>query len=148
MTLVLSGLLDIPVSAGREIIKAYFGDYDVVHDDETVFAIMAEAIGDVVFNCPANLLTSKASKQGRGAYKYVFAHRPSFSRWPTDVGVGHADDLPFMLGSLVTLSGAQNRDAALTGQSADVPTRTKVSPQELNFTNDLLLLMSSFLKTG
>ncbi|KAG0417949.1 hypothetical protein HPB47_005225 [Ixodes persulcatus] len=136
------------VSAGREIIKAYFGDYDVAHDDETVFAIMAEAIGDVVFNCPANLLTSKASKQGRGAYKYVFAHRPSFSRWPTDVGVGHADDLPFMLGSLVTVSGAQNRGAGVTGQLADVPTRTKVSPQELNFTNNLLLMMSSFLKTG
>ncbi|CAN7940402.1 unnamed protein product [Ixodes hexagonus] len=148
MTIALSVLLNIPVSAGRKIITAYFGDYDIVHDDETVFAIMAEAIGDAVFKCPADLLTLKASDQGKGAYKYVFAHRPSFSPWPSDVGVSHADDLPFMLGSLVTLGGVQKQSDPVTGQSANVLNYSKYSPQELNFTNDLLHMLSSFVKTG
>ncbi|EEC17328.1 acetylcholinesterase, putative, partial [Ixodes scapularis] len=99
LNVVFSVMLNIPVSAARDIVSEYFSDYDVQHDNDTVYSIIGEVMGDVMFDCPNKYIAIQAAAQGVDVYMYEFAHRPSFSAWPKNFGVTHADDLPFLLGT-------------------------------------------------
>ncbi|CAN7940399.1 unnamed protein product, partial [Ixodes hexagonus] len=98
--LVVSVVFDIPMATSRQIAKVYMGDYDVEHDSIKVLKQFSSMIEDALFDCPTNVLADTAASQGIQTYKYVFAHKPSFSSWPDWMGVVHAMDVAFTMGSL------------------------------------------------
>ncbi|EEC08527.1 acetylcholinesterase, putative [Ixodes scapularis] len=100
VTVTLGPAFDIPISQARHIVRNYFGDYDVQHNSRSVGDIFSRIFGDVVFNCPTQLFADLAAQQGISTYRYIFAHRPSFSAWPEWMGVAHGVELAFTFGSL------------------------------------------------
>lgn len=148
MTLILTVTLAVPLSEGKKIIQAYFGDYDVHHNNDTVFSIMADLVGDVVFACPTDLLAQTTADQGIDTYKYVFAHRPSFTELPDNIGVGHSEDVPFMLGSLDILLNNSASSNETTKKENPSSSFKKHLPEEAAFSRQLLEMVSSFIKRG
>ncbi|CAN7980064.1 unnamed protein product, partial [Ixodes pacificus] len=148
LNVVFSVMLDIPVSAGRDIVSAYFGDYDVQHDNDTVNSIIGEVMGDVMFNCPNKYIAIQAAAQGVDVYMYEFAHRPSFSAWPKNFGVAHADDLPFLLGTLQSTFHNGRISAALPEEVRRHISDISYTQEELAFTDQLMDMVSTFIKDG
>ncbi|CAN7999490.1 unnamed protein product, partial [Ixodes hexagonus] len=100
VTVALGPVLDISISQARRIVNFYYGDYDVEHDVEKVQKIFSQIFSDAIFTCPTQLFAETTSKQGISTYRYVFAHRPSYSFWPKWMGVAHGDEIMLTLGSL------------------------------------------------
>ncbi|KAL3241442.1 hypothetical protein MRX96_002559 [Rhipicephalus microplus] len=98
-TAIISALLKIPGGSAKEVTEAYFPN-DHPGDKESILSTLQDAAGEGLFVCASNFFAEIASEQGLPTYRYVFAHRPSYSLWPRWYGATHGDDIPFVLGSL------------------------------------------------
>ncbi|KAK8779562.1 hypothetical protein V5799_019101 [Amblyomma americanum] len=149
-TVVLSVMFEIPISSGRQIVKAYFGDYDEKHKKKEVLEIMDDMFGDVVFNCPTLFFADKASKQGVDTYAYIFAHVPSTSPWSNPRGPTHADDLPFMLGSLQFVADPSKLTDVVTEKAKQrlAIGAARITPEEHQLADQLQGMLSAYFRTG
>nr|XP_037278500.1 acetylcholinesterase-1-like isoform X1 [Rhipicephalus microplus] len=149
-TVVLSVMFQIPVSSGRQIVKEYFGDYNEKHKKKKVLEILDDMFGDVVFNCPTMFFAEKASKQGIDTYAYIFAHLPSTSPWPNPRGPTHADDIPFMMGSLDFVADPSKFTDAVTEKTRQrlAIGAARITPEERQLAGQLQEMLSAYFRTG
>ncbi|CAN8019527.1 unnamed protein product [Ixodes persulcatus] len=124
VVLALSAIFQIPVPAGKTIVREYFGEEGIEHDHVTVIKLFSDIVGDLLMNCATDLFAEVTSAQKIPTHRYVFEHRPSYSLWPKNFGVAHADDLLKLLSSL------------------------RYSKEEEGFMKQLIRTWSSFIKTG
>ncbi|KAH6929817.1 hypothetical protein HPB50_005968 [Hyalomma asiaticum] len=138
----------IPFKEAKGMVAEYFGDYDVEHDDRSVFAIFSRVVADSLIDCPTQFLADLMSRRGIPTYKYVFAHRPSFTLWPEKFGVAHSDDITFFYGSNSLLADETKYTDAVDSQAREVLSSVVVTKEEQNFTDELMKLLYKFAKTG
>ncbi|XP_077564328.1 acetylcholinesterase-like [Haemaphysalis longicornis] len=82
--------------------------YNEKYKDESVEAVFANAIGDIVVNCPMKQFARHTSSVQTKVFMYVFDQKPSYSTSRLK-GAGHYDDIFLSLGyALETSSGAMN----------------------------------------
>ncbi|XP_064470111.1 acetylcholinesterase-like [Ornithodoros turicata] len=150
ITLATSVLGGLTLSESKRIVHSYYGGYDVQHNNQKVIELLAEMVGDAVFHCPAHFYLSAASQKGVKSYRYIFAHRPSYSVWPGWMGATHTDDIPFTLGSLphikeqfMNLSSRETSLARLLGMNDFTYT-----PSEEQFLHEDLMIWKSFVVSG
>ncbi|KAL1423102.1 hypothetical protein MTO96_021484 [Rhipicephalus appendiculatus] len=148
VTAFLAATFDIPFKHGRRIVAEYFGDYDVEHDSDSVFAIFSKIMGDSMFNCPTHFAADLIARRGIPTYKYLFAHRPSFSLWPEQFGVAHSDDLYFFYGTNAVVADQTKYTDALDMQGRKVLSGVVVTKEEQSFTDQLMKLLYKFAKSG
>ncbi|KAH8023461.1 hypothetical protein HPB51_014710 [Rhipicephalus microplus] len=148
MTIALQPVFGISVSRARPIVDAYFGGPDVQHSSESVIKIASELIGDGVFYCPVKLMADVAARQGIDTYRYLFAHRSSFSFWPEWMGVTHGDDTTYVLGSLPFLKDESRYTKALGDVGIKKLRRLDYTSKEENFMQQIVAIISSFVATG
>ncbi|EEC10917.1 acetylcholinesterase, putative [Ixodes scapularis] len=148
VTVALGPAFDIPVSQAREIVRYYFGDYDVEHNSRSVGDIFSRIFGDAVFNCPTQLFADLAAEQGISTYRYMFAHRPSFSVWPEWMGVVHADELAFTLGSLPFAKDETRHTKQLGAHLRRLLLNTTYTAEEETFMRRLVSTWNSFVRNG
>ncbi|XP_075748499.1 acetylcholinesterase-1-like [Rhipicephalus microplus] len=147
VTVGLKFAFDIPTHNGKSIVQAYFGDYSVTHDDETIVDILSKLIGDAMFDCPTNLFAMKAAELGTDTYRYLFAHKPSYSFWPDWAGIAHGCELPFTLGSLRSFK-SEPRFTSPSGKYGDEMRNTEASQEDESFMEELLQIWSAFVRDG
>ncbi|XP_037278506.2 acetylcholinesterase-1 [Rhipicephalus microplus] len=148
MTIALQPVFGISVSRARPIVDAYFGGPDVQHSSESVIKIASELIGDGVFYCPVKLMADVAARQGIDTYRYLFAHRSSFSFWPEWMGVTHGDDTTYVLGSLPFLKDESRYTKALGDVGIKKLRQLDYTSKEENFMQQIVAIISSFVATG
>ncbi|EEC16213.1 acetylcholinesterase, putative [Ixodes scapularis] len=148
MVLALSAIFQIPVPAGKAIVREYFGDDEIEHDHPTVIKIAGDIVGDVLMNCPTDLFAEVTSAQGIPTHRYVFDHRPSYSLWPKYFGVAHADEIPFALGSLPFVTDTSRHTAVIEPAASKLLSSVRYTKQEENFMKQIVHVWSSFIKTG
>nr|XP_050035952.1 acetylcholinesterase-1-like [Dermacentor andersoni] len=147
VTLGLKFAFDIPTHTGKSIVRAYFGDYSVSHDDGTIVDILSELIGDAAFDCPTNLFATKAAEQGAQTYRYLFAYKPSYSFWPDWAGIAHGCELPLTMGSLGSFK-SEPRFTSASGKYGDEMRNGKASQEDKMFMEELLQIWSAFIRDG
>ncbi|KAH7952442.1 hypothetical protein HPB52_023463 [Rhipicephalus sanguineus] len=138
----------IPFKHARGIVAEYFGDYDVEHDSDSVFAIFSKIISDSLFDCPTHFAADLISRKGIPTYRYLFAHRPSFSLWPERFGVAHSDDIYFFYGTNSQLADQTKYTDALDSAGRKVLSAVVVPKEEQSFTDELMKLLYKFAKSG
>lgn len=148
MTTALLPLFGTSLPRARSIVKAYFGGPDVQHTNESVVKIASELIGDGVFYCPVKLMAEVAARQGINTYRYLFAHRPSYSVWPEWMGVTHGDDTTFVLGSLPFLKDQSRYTEVLGDVAIKKLQQLDYTSEEENFMQQIVAIISSFVATG
>ncbi|XP_040360860.1 acetylcholinesterase-1 [Ixodes scapularis] len=148
VTVSLGPVFDISLPQARRIVNFYYGDYDVQHDSKTVGDIFSQIFGDAIFNCPTQLFADTASKQGIITYRYVFAHRPSYSFWPGWMGVTHGDEIMSTVGSLPFILDKSRYTEPLSESSRKYLGRLSYTPDEENFMKQLVSAWAAFVKHG
>ncbi|KAH9368389.1 hypothetical protein HPB48_012681 [Haemaphysalis longicornis] len=147
ITVGLKFAFDIPTHLGKNIVQAYFGDYGVLHDNDAIVDILAKLIGDAAFDCATNFFAEKGAEQGVQTYRYLFAHKPSYSFWPEWVGIAHGSELPLTVGSL-GLFKTEPRFTSPSGKYGDNVRNQKASQEDQLFMTQLLEIWSSFVRDG
>ncbi|CAN7940400.1 unnamed protein product [Ixodes hexagonus] len=140
-------MLDIPIASGKAIVKAYFEGHSYHPDNKTLIRILSEMVGDAGFVCPTNLFAEKAAQQGVHTYRYVFAHRASYSIWPKWVGVGHGSEVPVLLASMPIFVDEPRFTAPREDRDAILKTM-RYSEEDFTFMNQLLGALRSFVHGG
>ncbi|CAN7980060.1 unnamed protein product [Ixodes pacificus] len=148
VTVSLGPVFDISLSQARRIVDFYYGDYDVHHDVRTVEDIFSQIFGDAIFNCPTQLFADTTSKQGISTYRYVFAHRPSYSFWPGWMGVTHGDEIMSTVGSLPFILDKSRYTEQLSESSRNYLRRLSYTEDEEHFMKELVSAWTAFAKTG
>ncbi|XP_064471264.1 acetylcholinesterase-1-like [Ornithodoros turicata] len=150
VTLAITVLVGLTLSESKRITYSYYGGYDVEHSQQEVIDILAEIIGDVVFQCPTHYYLVAASKKGIDSYRYMFAHRSSYSLWPEWMGVTHADDIPYTFGSLPHIKDAIQNPTPNTVSLKGVFDigNFSYSTTEEHFMNEILNIWKSFIVNG
>ncbi|XP_037516135.1 acetylcholinesterase-like [Rhipicephalus sanguineus] len=148
MTIAMQPVFGISISRARPIVDAYFGGPDVQHTSEGVVKIASELIGDGVFYCPVKLMADIAARQGIDTYRYLFAHRSSFSFWPEWMGVTHGDDTAYALGSLPFLKDKSRYTKALGDAGVKKLQQLDYTSKEEHFMQQIVAIISSFVTTG
>ncbi|CAN7939175.1 unnamed protein product, partial [Ixodes hexagonus] len=144
----LSVLFQIPLKAGHNVVREYFGADEIEHDQPTVYRIFSEIVGDMLINCPVDLFEEITAQQGISTYRYVFDHRPSYSLWPKSFGVAHSDDITFTLGSLRFIADTTRHTAPLGPSGSKILSTLKYTRDEESFMKQLVGVWSSFAKSG
>ncbi|CAN7941077.1 unnamed protein product, partial [Ixodes hexagonus] len=147
-TLAISTLLDAPFVSAKRIVNAYFGDDFVEHDETSLNDILVQIFGDVVVECPTSLFAEVAAEQRIRAYRYIFAHRPSYSVWPESYGTTHNDDLAFTLGYLPFINDTTRFTPPLGEGVRKILKGLTYTADELAFTKELVATWTSFIETG
>ncbi|KAH9368393.1 hypothetical protein HPB48_012677 [Haemaphysalis longicornis] len=147
ITTVIQPMFGIGVSLARRIVEAYLGDYDVEHTPEQVTQLVSQLLGDAVFDCPNHILSELTSAQRIPTYRYLFAHRPSHSFWPEWMGVAHADDIMYVLGSLPFMNDTSRHIGVLRDVSAK-QLANNYTAQEQGLMEHIVGAVYSFAKTG
>ncbi|CAN7999496.1 unnamed protein product [Ixodes hexagonus] len=148
VTVALGPAFDISISQARHIVRAYFGDYDVEHDNRSVADIFSRIFGDAVFHCPTQLFADIAAEQGISTYRYMFAHRPTYSLFPKWMGVVHADELPFTFGSLPFLRDESRFTKPISKYIRQLLLNITYTPEEETFMTRLVSTWNSFIRNG
>lgn len=148
--LVMVQMLDIPVWQSRRIVTAYLGGPDeerkTMKEVETIFG---EMFGDITFYCPTQIFADMlAQQQGVNTYRYVFVHRPSYSRWPESVGVAHGDDLPFTIGSLVFVNDTERYTEPLGDTGRQMLAEAHYTASEKSFMEEIVTAWGTFYRDG
>ncbi|KAH6929823.1 hypothetical protein HPB50_005974 [Hyalomma asiaticum] len=99
-TATLSKMFGMPLSKARFLADMYYGEDDVGRTYEQARDMTCELVGDVFIDCPAELFSDSAAANGVRVYRYLFAYKASHSFVPSWMGVAHASDLLYTLGSL------------------------------------------------
>ncbi|XP_077564394.1 acetylcholinesterase-like [Haemaphysalis longicornis] len=147
ITTVIQPMFGIGVSLARRIVEAYLGNHDVEHTPDQVTQVISELLGDAVFDCPVQLMSELTSRKRVPTYRYVFAHRPSHSYWPEWMGVAHADEIMYVLGSLPFINDTNRHGGVLRGVSSDLLNHTYTAQEERHM-EELVGAFYSFAKTG
>lgn len=148
VTLGVSTLFNIPVSAAKAIVNQYYGDYGTPHTQDQVLSIFGDIIGDGGFYCPVVLFAEKASKQGIKTYRYQYTHRSSFNVWPDWVGVFHGEDLFFTTGALPFLTQEKKHRPSLWHTLKEELNITHYTEEENMFMKELVSTISAYVKNG
>ncbi|KAM7315239.1 uncharacterized protein ISCGN_005021 [Ixodes scapularis] len=147
-TVAISTLLDAPFASAKQIVHAYFGDDSVEHDETSLNSILEDIFGDVVVDCPTILFGELAAELGIKAYRYIFAHRPSYSIWPKSFGPTHNDDLAFTLGYLPFINDTSRFTPPLGEGVRKILKGIRYTQDELDFMKELIGTWTSFIETG
>ncbi|XP_040077302.2 acetylcholinesterase-1 [Ixodes scapularis] len=147
-TVAISTLLDAPFARAKQIVHAYFGDDSVEHDETSLNSILEDIFGDVVVDCPTILFGEVAAELGIKAYRYIFAHRPSYSIWPKSFGPTHNDDLAFTLGYLPFINDTSRFTPPLGEGVRKILRGIRYTQDELDFMKELIGTWTSFIETG
>ncbi|XP_037278628.2 acetylcholinesterase-1 [Rhipicephalus microplus] len=145
-TAIISALLKIPGGSAKEVTEAYFPN-DHPGDKESILSTLQDAAGEGLFVCASNFFAEVASEQGLPIYRYVFAHRPSYSLWPRWYGATHGDDIPFVLGSL-SFYGDESRYTEAVLPDRALYDAVKHTDQEERLMTDMIAAITAFAKTG
>ncbi|XP_065285420.1 acetylcholinesterase-1-like [Dermacentor albipictus] len=148
VTLGVSTLFNIPVSASKVIVNYYYGDYDMHHTLDQVLSIFGDIIGDGGFYCPVVFFAEKASKQGIKTYRYQYTHRSSFNPWPAWVGVFHGEDLFFTTGALPFLTQEKKHRPSLWHTLKEELNVTHYTKDETVFMKELISSISAYVRNG
>ncbi|KAH6929828.1 hypothetical protein HPB50_005979 [Hyalomma asiaticum] len=148
ITLSMQPMFGISVAQARGIVQAYFGDADIEHTEEQVRVLFSELLGDAAFDCPVQLMSELTSEQGMDTYRYVFAHRGSYSFWPEWMGVAHSDETMYILGSLPFLNDPAYKVEAMGAAASEVMVSKNYTIEEYRFMEDVVKAVYSFVKTG
>lgn len=148
--LVMVQMLDIPVWQSRRIVTAYLGGPDdkrkTMQEVETIFG---EMFGDITFYCPTQIFADMLAQQpGVNTYRYVFVHRPSYSRWPESIGVAHSDDLPFTMGSLVFVNDTDRYTKPLGDAGRQMLAESQYTADEKSFMEEIVTAWGTFYSDG
>ncbi|CAN8013701.1 unnamed protein product [Ixodes persulcatus] len=144
----LSTLLEIPLTTAKTIANTYFGDSSVEHNKTSLFNIAMNMFGDMTVDCPTNVFSEVAANQGIKLYRYIFAHRPSFSGWPENYGVTHMDDLAFTLGSLPFINDSARFTSPFDSNAQKRLKAAMYTPAELSFMKEIVATWASFIRNG
>lgn len=144
----LSTIFQMPLKAGHNVVRAYFGDDGIEHDHSTVIRIFSEIVGDVLMNCPVDLFEEITARQGIPTYRYVFDHRPSYSLWPKSFGVTHSDEITFTFGSLPFIADKSRHTPPLGASGSKILSALDYTKDEETFMEQIVGAWSSFAKTG
>ncbi|XP_077484531.1 acetylcholinesterase-like [Amblyomma americanum] len=148
ITVALGPMLGISISQGRRVVEAYFGEPDTEHTNEQVSALFSELLGDAVFDCPVQLMSEVTPEQGIHTYRFVFAHRPSYSFWPEWMGVTHSDEIMYAIGSLPFLNDTSRMIEAMKGESHDMMRMKNYTSEEEKLMEEVVSAFYSFAKVG
>ncbi|XP_037574794.2 acetylcholinesterase-1-like isoform X1 [Dermacentor silvarum] len=147
-TIVITQALGLPMMQARSIVSAYFGDGDDDISYEELRDIVSQMIGDVLFDCPAQLFADTTSKSGVKTYRYVFAHKGSHSIFPKWMGVTHGEDVLYTLGSLPFLKDKSR----YTDPFGDIGKRflatQDYTAEDEGFMKEVVSAWNSFASTG
>ncbi|XP_075547661.1 acetylcholinesterase-like [Dermacentor variabilis] len=148
ITLAMQPMFGISVSQARHIVEAYFGDPEIEHTQHQVRKLYSELLGDAVFDCPVQLMSELTSKQGMKTYRYLFAHRGSYSFWPEWMGVAHSEETMYMLGSLPFLNDTAHKIEAMAEVAAEMMMSKNYTTQEEKMMEHIVSAVSCFAKAG
>ncbi|XP_037574864.2 acetylcholinesterase-1 isoform X1 [Dermacentor silvarum] len=145
-TAIISALFKIPGGSAKMVTEAYFPD-EHPGDKESVLRTLQDAAGEGLFVCASNFFAEVAADQGLPVYRYVFAHRPSYSLWPRWYGATHGDDVPFVLGSLPFYGDPSRYTEAVLPDRA-LYDAVKHTDQEGRLMADMVAAIAAFVRTG
>lgn len=145
---LMSEMFALDIEEGRQLVQNYFGDSEADVSQGEVIQRISKMIGDAVFTCPTFFFAQIAAKQGVDVYRYVFNYRATHSLWPKWMGVVHADDLPYTLGSLPFFKVTENFMEHLEPAGSKSADNLHYNHAEEMFMKDMVGIWSSFAKTG
>ncbi|KAH7952437.1 hypothetical protein HPB52_023458 [Rhipicephalus sanguineus] len=147
-TIVITQAFGLPIVQARGIVNAYFGDNGDDISYEELRDVASQMIGDVLFDCPAQLYADTTSESGVKTYRYVFAHKGSHSFFPKWMGVAHGEDVLYTLGSLPFLKDKSR----YTDPFGDIGKRflatQDYTAEEEGFMKEVVSAWNSFARTG
>lgn len=141
----LKNFMNIDYATSARLAKEYF-DEGGTHEQWEVERNLSIPITDGGFDCGTSFFATEALNQNATIYRYVFEYRPSYSFWPHWITATHADELPFVLGTV-----RASRETVLMGRGAAMEMLLRnycPTPDELLFSDDLLDTLAMFCKTG
>lgn len=136
----------MPGRVAQDIAETYTGGKEELTEEE-LKSIASSVFGDIIFNCPSELFADVMLKNKVPLYHYAFVHKPkaSFLSNFSDE-VTHAEDLPFTRGVLVS---QRDEFMKVTAGQSDPAIRDFVTtPEEIQFSEELLQTWAAFIKTG
>ncbi|XP_064471269.1 acetylcholinesterase-1-like isoform X4 [Ornithodoros turicata] len=138
-------LLNIGFYESRRFESEYLPDDDDI-DIVTTSKCLARTVSDVAFECPADIFSDFIASGNGTVYRYIFDHRPTNSFWEDWVDVTHSDDILFFLGTI----HASKEDINATHGSAvaNLYRPRSVPPSEYTFSDELVMQLGEFCKTG
>ncbi|XP_077524782.1 acetylcholinesterase-1-like [Amblyomma americanum] len=148
ISFVMSEMFNIDIDDGKDLVAAYFHDSADEPSENEVASTVSKMIGDAVFTCPTFFFGQIAAKQGINTYRYLFNYRPTHSFWPKWMGVAHADDIPYTLGSLPFFKDGRLMAQHLGPYGAKYAERLHYTPEEEELMRTIVEIWSSFVKTG
>lgn len=148
VTVGLSEMLGIPMADIGRIANAYLGENGTYHDTYSARHIISEMFGDAIFSCPTQLFADLVADRGISPFRYVFAHRSSFSIWPRWMGVVHSDELVYTLGSLPFINDPSKLTEAMGPMAPVFYSGMAYTDEEEEFMRQLVATWSSFVQTG
>lgn len=148
ITLAMQPMFGISISQARHIVEAYFGDPEIEHTPDQVRNVFSELLGDAVFDCPIQLMSELTAQQGIDTYRYLFAHRGSYSFWPEWMGVTHSEETMYVLGSLPFLNDTANKIEAMTEVGAEILLSKNYTTEEEKLMEHIVSAVFSFAKAG
>ncbi|CAN7982968.1 unnamed protein product [Ixodes hexagonus] len=141
----LKSFMNIDYATSRRLAQEYFDDSGT-HEQWEVEKSLSIPITDGGFDCGTSFFAAEAINQNATVYRYVFEYRPSYSFWPQWITATHADELPFVLG---TVRAPRQKVINERGPKLEALLRNyNPTPDELLFSDDLLGTLAMFCKTG
>ncbi|CAN7980059.1 unnamed protein product [Ixodes pacificus] len=148
ITFALAPVFDIPVSKVKHLVNFYFGGYETKHDTKAVVDIFGKIFGDAVFDCPTQLFAETIARQGISTYRYIFAHESTFSFWPDWMGVVHAEELVYTLGSLPFYKDSDRYTEPLGDYEKEQLAKIQYTTEEQAFMEEIVNAWGSFISAG
>ncbi|XP_075748021.1 acetylcholinesterase-like [Rhipicephalus microplus] len=147
-TMAITQVFGLPIVQTRGIVSAYFGDSDEDISYEELRDIASEMLGDLLFDCPAQLYADTTSGSGVKTYRYVFAHKASHSIFPNWMGVAHGEDVLYTLGSLPFLKDKSRYTDPLGDIGKRFLATQDYTAEEERFMEEVVSAWNSFARTG
>lgn len=148
VTVVISQAMNIPMSAAKELVLAYFGGHEVEHSYTEVRDIICEIFADAVFNCPSQLFADSAAEQGIRTHRYLFAYKSTHSFFPKWMGVAHTEDLFYTMGSLPFLRDKSRYTDVLGSLGKRYLATQDYTSEEEQFMKDVVSAWGAFVRSG
>ncbi|KAH6929811.1 hypothetical protein HPB50_005962 [Hyalomma asiaticum] len=140
-------LLDVPSYKTESLADVYLKGMDKGDVNETEWKMnLGRMFTDVLFECASDGFALTASKNGHDVYRFLFAHRPTFSIWEDWLGITHGDDIIFTAGTSADLTRNIKMYGRYPGDhSISLPEPTE---DEMEFSRDLVRTIGSFARYG
>ncbi|XP_049525762.1 acetylcholinesterase isoform X3 [Dermacentor silvarum] len=140
-------LLDVPSYKTESLADVYLKGMDKGDINETEWKMnLGRMFTDALFECAADSFALTASKKGHDVYRFLFAHKPTFSIWEDWMGITHGDDIIFTAGTSADLTRSIKMYGRYPGDhSIALPEPTE---DEMEFSRDLVRTIGSFARYG